>query len=188
MMNARGIAASGDVLSQRALNRALLARQLLPRHEKRSVLETIEHLVGMQAQVPGNLNIVLRSRLDGFQPEELSRSIAERQAVRTSLMRATIHLVTGRDCISPPSVRRPARTSGSGSHQDTRCAGAGTAGVAKVPTRVGVPTRGGSSGRALRPDAGGSDWRRGGPSARRQSRTRFGAEEPLIERDTIHWA
>jgi hypothetical protein len=70
------------------------------RREQRSASETIEHLVGMQAQVPGNPYIALWSRLDGFQPEELSRLIANRQAVRTSLMRATIHLVTARDCLA----------------------------------------------------------------------------------------
>src|SRR5829696_3218488 len=91
---------SGEVLGPRALNRALLARQFLLRREKRSVLQTIEHLVGMQAQVTGNPYIALWSRLDGFQPEELSDLIAERQAVRTSLMRATIHLVTARDCLA----------------------------------------------------------------------------------------
>src|SRR5215213_3389338 len=91
---------SGTVLSQRALNRALLARQFLLHRQERAVAETIEHLVGMQAQVPGNPYIALWSRLDGFQPEELSRLIADRQAVRTSLMRSTIHLVTARDCLS----------------------------------------------------------------------------------------
>jgi hypothetical protein len=88
------------VLSQRALNRALLARQLLLRREKRSAAATIEHLVGLQAQSPPNPYLALWSRLDGFQPEELSRLIAERQAVRVSLMRATIHLVTARDCLA----------------------------------------------------------------------------------------
>ncbi len=94
------MAPADATLSQRALNRALLARQLLLRREQQSAVETIEHLLGMQAQVPGNPYIALWSRLDEFQPDELSRLIADRQVVRTSLMRATIHLVTARDCLA----------------------------------------------------------------------------------------
>src|SRR5688500_14909954 len=97
---ATGIPTSGEVLGPRALNRALLARQLLLQREKRLVLETIEHLVGIQAQVPSNPYVVLWSRLDGFQSEELSHLIAERRAVRTTVMRTTIHLVSADDCLT----------------------------------------------------------------------------------------
>jgi len=98
-------------LDTRALNRALLSRQLLLERSHRGVVETIEHLVGMQAQVPETPYTALWSRLRRFDPNELGRLIETRRAVRASLMRITLHLVTARDFLALRPLIQPAMNS-----------------------------------------------------------------------------
>jgi hypothetical protein len=91
--------ASEEILGRRALNRALLERQLLLRRVDLSVGETVEHLVGLQAQSVPPTYYGLWSRLEDFDPHELGRMLTDREAVRMTLMRGTVHLVTVRDAL-----------------------------------------------------------------------------------------
>ena len=99
---------AGEQLSLRALNRALLGRQLMldqadlpedPDARRAGVIGAIEHLVGLQAQAPFPPYYGLHSRLDGFRPDDLAALITDRSVVRIALMRGTIHLVSARDCL-----------------------------------------------------------------------------------------
>ena len=89
------------VLSRRALNRALLARQFLLERVELPIECAVEHLVALQAQEPFDPYYQLWSRLQGFDPGELARLLEERRVVRaTSMLRTTIHLMTADDWLA----------------------------------------------------------------------------------------
>jgi hypothetical protein len=85
-------------LTERALNRALLARQHLLARANASTMDTVVHLVGMQAQSPQAPFVGLWTRLDPYDPAELSSLLLSRAVVRITLMRGTVHLVSAEDC------------------------------------------------------------------------------------------
>jgi hypothetical protein len=97
-----------EILSKRALNRSLLARQLLLERVDLPAVEVIERLVGMQAQNPLDPYTALWSRVRAFEPAELSTLLAERRAVRvTAVMRTTIHLLSAADALAIRPLMQP---------------------------------------------------------------------------------
>ena len=110
-------------LGQRALNRALLERQQLIRRTTMPVAEMVEHLVGMQAQAPLSAYVGLWDRLDRFDPAELAGLMTSRAAVRTHVMRGTIHLMTARDALAIRPLTQPVLASAFGGQFGKQLAG-----------------------------------------------------------------
>jgi hypothetical protein len=97
-------------LTQRELNRALLARQLLLERVRLPIPRALERLAGIQNQYAPNAYIRLWSCLDGFRRDDLTRALERRSVVQATLMRATIHLVSRRDYWRfAVAIRRPQR-------------------------------------------------------------------------------
>jgi hypothetical protein len=90
---------SERVLSQRELNRALLARQLLLEREALPVGRALERVAGLQAQEARAPYIGLWTRLDGFDRAALTGALRRRAVVKATVMRATLHLVSARDYV-----------------------------------------------------------------------------------------
>jgi len=104
-----------QTLSTRELNRATLARQMLVQRQTIPVPGAIERLVGLQAQLPVSPYVCLWTRLEGFDRDHLASLIEDRSVVKTTLMRATLHLVTADDYVRFRNTLQPMLSSAAGS-------------------------------------------------------------------------
>jgi hypothetical protein len=91
------VARAERVLTQQQLNRALLARQLLLERSSLTIPRALERMGGIQNQYAPNAYIRLASCLEGFRRDDLTMALARRTVVQGTLMRTTIHAVSGRD-------------------------------------------------------------------------------------------
>ncbi|WP_028063230.1 winged helix DNA-binding domain-containing protein [Solirubrobacter soli] len=83
--------------ADRALNRALLARQGLLEPFDAPVVDVVEAIGALQAQAWAAPPFALWSRMKGFQTEDLHSALARRELVVGMNLRATLHLVSARE-------------------------------------------------------------------------------------------
>lgn len=98
------------MLGVRDLNRALLARQLLLERGKVSPIAAVSQLVALQAQVARPPFVGLWTRLHGFRREQLHQLLHDRQVVRATFLRGTLHLVTAADFLALRAAIQPMLT------------------------------------------------------------------------------
>lgn len=84
-------------LTERQLNRATLARQLLLERAPLDPVAAVEAVGGLQAQEPATPYLALWTRLASFEPDQLSRALHERELVKATLGRSTLHIVSAAD-------------------------------------------------------------------------------------------
>jgi hypothetical protein len=83
--------------SERALNRAVLARQLLLERAELPPARVLERVGGIQAQYAPSMYVGLWSRMAGLQRDALNCALDDRSVIQATLMRTTIHLVSRED-------------------------------------------------------------------------------------------
>jgi hypothetical protein len=96
-----------SVITQRQLNRALLARQGLLEPLGLPLPQVLEQVGGIQAQYAPSMYVGLWSRMREFAREQLTAALVARAAVQGTLLRGTIHLVSRADYWPFALVARP---------------------------------------------------------------------------------
>lgn len=84
-------------LTTRALNRALLDRQMLLERAADPLPRVVERMGGIQMQYPPSGYIGLWSRMRDFTRPMLTRALEDRSVIQGTLMRGTIHTVSAAD-------------------------------------------------------------------------------------------
>ena len=98
------------MLTQRELNRALLARQLLLERVRLPLPRVVERMGGIQDQYAPSAYIALWARVVGFERDHLTRALERRTLIQGTLLRWTIHIVSRRDYwLWAEAIREPQR-------------------------------------------------------------------------------
>jgi hypothetical protein len=100
---------AGRTLTERELNRALLARQLLLERADLPLGQAIERLGGLQTQYAPSGYLALWTRLRGVERGDLTAALERRRVIQGTLLRATIHMVTAREYAPTAAAIRDAR-------------------------------------------------------------------------------
>ena len=88
---------AAEPITNRALNRATLARQGLLERARVPVAEAVARIGPLQAQEPKLPFVALAGRLEGFEPAELVEALRSGELVRAVWIRATLHVLTAAD-------------------------------------------------------------------------------------------
>jgi hypothetical protein len=105
------------VLTERELNRALLARQLLLERVQLPIPRALERVGGLQTQDARSGYIGLWTRLESFERDSLTRALERGSVAHGTAMRITIHMVSKRDYwLFTEGIRGPRRESWKTSH------------------------------------------------------------------------
>jgi len=84
-------------LTVRALNRAMLGRQMLLERSRLSLTAVVERMGGIQNQYAPAGYIGLWSRMRAFERPMLTGALEERRLIQGTMMRGTIHVVSAAD-------------------------------------------------------------------------------------------
>jgi hypothetical protein len=96
-----------QVLTNRQLNRATLARQWMLERADVPILDAIAFLLGLQAQTSAGPYQGLWNRLRGFRHQDLTALIQDKSVLRATTMRTTLHLHTSDDMRAIRPVMQP---------------------------------------------------------------------------------